>query len=265
MSVYYKENPKFLHEALDSIYVNQTMKPDEYVIVKDGKLTEELDKIIYDFSLKTNTKIVNLETNSGLGVALSKGVEACTHEIIARMDGDDIAFPERFEKQLNYLKSHANVSFLSAHIDEFSDETDSINGIRKVPIDEISILHFAKSRNPMNHMAVMFRKKDVLSAGNYQTFHGYEDYYLWVRMLMNGCIGVNLDESLVWARVGNNMLSRRQGIKFFKQEIKLQRKFYEMEFINSATLLKNILTRALPRLFPIWALSFVYKTLRNKK
>ena len=265
MSVYHKENPTFLVEALDSISKHQTLAPDEYVIVKDGKLTKKLDDIIDAFSRKANTKIVTLETNSGLGIALSKGVEVCSYETIARMDGDDISFPERFEKQMDYLKKNPDISFLSAHVDEFSTGTDSINGVRKVPIDNAAILQFAKSRNPMNHMAVVFRKKDVLSAGNYQTFHGYEDYYLWVRMIMRGCKGANLDESLIWARVGNNMLSRRQGIKFFRQEIKLQRRFYEMGFINSATLLKNILTRAFPRLFPIWALSFVYRTLRNNK
>ncbi|MDD7214543.1 MAG: glycosyltransferase, partial [Clostridia bacterium] len=101
MSIYYKENPDFLRQCLDSI-VGQTVFPTEIVIVKDGPLTDELDEVLREYSAKNEGlyKFVPLETNHGLGYALAEGVKNCSNELIARMDTDDIARSDRFEIQL---------------------------------------------------------------------------------------------------------------------------------------------------------------------
>ena len=263
ISIYFKENTEYLSTALNSIWDRQTLKPSEIIIVKDGLLTEELDSVIDDFKKEAPVKVVVLEKNVGLGVALAKGLEQCSHEIVARMDGDDISVPERFEKQISFLSDNSDIAFTSSNIAEFHENIELISGIREVPKTSDSIITFAKKRNPMNHMAVAFRKSAVLDVGNYITFHGYEDYYLWVRLLLKGYKGSNLNENLIYARVGNNMLSRRQGIKFFKQELKLQNQFYSLKFINKIEFIRNLCLRAIPRLMPIWALTLVYKKLRK--
>ncbi|HAQ17689.1 MAG TPA: amylovoran biosynthesis protein AmsE [Prolixibacteraceae bacterium] len=263
LSVYYKEKPEYLSSALESIWKNQTLKPKEIVIVKDGPLSDELDHVIDAFSTIAPIKCVSLDKNYGLGIALAKGLEACSNEIVARMDSDDIAQPDRFEKQVKFLVEHPKYDVVGSNIAEFNQSINDIVSFRKVPEQANEITSFAKRRNPMNHMTIVFRRRAVLDAGNYVPFLGYEDYYLWVRMFRNGSKFYNLQENLVFARIGNDMLVRRQGINFFFQELKLQKEFRRIGFINRFDYMLNLLFRATPRLFPIWGLKYVYKTLRK--
>ncbi|MFV0345487.1 MAG: glycosyltransferase [Bacteroidales bacterium] len=263
ISVYYKEEPEYLKGALESIWNNQTIKPAEIVLVKDGPLTSELDKVVDDFSKEAPLKVLALKENQGLGKALALGLQECTNELVARMDSDDIAYPDRFEKQITFFKDNMEISLLGGQIAEFDGNRSEINGYRKVPQDYRDIMHFATKRNPMNHMTVMFKKSSVLNVGNYLPFKGYEDYFLWVRMLNNGYKAENLKDNLVYARIGNNMLARRQGVVFFKEEIRLQKEFLSMGFINRIEYFRNILLRAVPRLMPIFMLQIIYKTLRK--
>lgn len=261
--VYFKENAIYLEEALKSIWENQSYKPSEIVIVKDGPLSNTLDQVIIDYSKKAPLKIISLDRNYGLGIALAKGLEACSNDIVARMDSDDIAMPDRFEKQVIFLANHPKYDIVGSNIAEFNQSTNDIVSYRKLPEQADKIVLFAKRRNPMNHMTVVFRKTAIFRAGNYVPFPGYEDYYLWVRMILKGSTFYNLQENLIMARVGNDMLARRQGITFFRQELKLQRKFYQIGLLNSYEYLLNILLRTIPRLFPIWGLKYIYKFLRR--
>lgn len=263
LSVYHKEHPDFLKLALESIWDKQTLKPLEIVIVKDGPLTPELDSEIDSFSAKAPVKIVALEKNMGLGYALNEGLKHCSNEWVARMDSDDISFPERFEKQVNFLNLNPDIMLLSSNIMEFHTTTVNPSGERRVPATDLAIRAFAKKRNPMNHMAIIYNKQAVLDAGNYLPFTGYEDYFLWVRMLINGCKASNLQECLVYARTGNNMIARRQGLIFFKEELKLQRKFNEIGFTNRGVMVQNLFLRAMPRLMPVVILRGIYKLLRK--
>lgn len=263
LSVYYKEKPEFLEKSLESIWYDQSVKPSEIVLVKDGPLTYELEAVIENYIKLLPLKIIALPENKGLGIALSEGLIHCTNDLVARMDGDDIAAPNRFLKQIQYFEQNPEISLLSSNIAEFELTPALIKSIRKVPQTHSAIFQFAKRRNPMNHMAVMFRKSDVLAAGNYQPFHGYEDYYLWVRMFLTGSRAANSNENLVFARIGNNMIARRQGLKFFNEELRLQKEFLNMGFINRMEWCHNILLRAVPRLMPIFILKLIYKTLRK--
>lgn len=263
LSVYNKENPKFLSSALDSIWSDQIVRPSEIVIVKDGPLNEKLDEVIELFSKSASVKCVQLNQNCGLGIALAKGLEACSNEIVARMDSDDIAQPDRFEKQVKYLVDHPEYDVIGSNIAEFNQSINDIVSFRKVPEQANEIALFAKRRNPMNHMSIVYRKKAVLDAGNYIPFPGYEDYYLWIRMLMKGSAFYNIQENLIFARIGNDMLARRQGKAFFLQELKLQKEFQRIGFITQSGYMLNLLFRATPRLFPVWGLKYIYKTLRK--
>jgi glycosyltransferase involved in cell wall biosynthesis len=264
ISVYFKENSSFFEKALASIWDDQTLQPTEIVVVKDGELTPELDAVLIDFSKKAPVKVVALSNNVGLGKALAIGLDACSYELVARMDSDDVAVSTRFENQISYLIENPTISLLSSQIAEFDNIPRNTISIRNVPVDNDSIVRFSKSRNPMNHMAVVFKKSAVSSVGGYLPFLGYEDYYLWVRMLKAGFQAHNHPEVLMHARVGNNMLSRRQGYVFFNQELKLQVELKRLKHINSVQLFRNIILRALPRLFPIFGLKMVYNFLRKK-
>lgn len=259
MSVYYKENPAWLKEALNSVLC-QTIKPSEIVLVKDGALTKELDRTIDEFTIENPSlfKIISFEKNMGLGVALREGVQACKNDIIARMDTDDIAKLDRFEKQLNVLKESPHIDIVGSYIIEFEGNIDNVLAERRVPTDDIEIKKYSKRRNPFNHMTVMYRKKAVLKAGNYQHFLWNEDYYLWVRMILNGSKMYNIPEYLGYARTGRQMFERRGGIKYIRQELDLQREFLELGFINIYEYLTNILIRSTIRLLPNSLRGMVY-------
>jgi len=264
LSVYYKEDPDYLKKALGSLE-SQTLKPTEIVLVKDGPLTAELDVVVEQFINSSDIpyKLVLLEKNVGLGEALNCGAKQCTYDWIARMDTDDIALPERFEKQLTYIEKHPKIDILGCLICEFESDPNKCGRIRKVPLVHHKIKSFAKYRNPLNHMTVIFRKEAVLDAGGYQPMHGFEDYYLWMRMLSAGKRFANLPEVLVKARAGREMISRRRGLGYAVDEWRLQKAAYALGFWSGAEVARNIFVRVLPRLLPLSITQKVYNVLRK--
>lgn len=228
MSLYIKENPKYLLEALESI-CEQKSYPQQVVIVLDGPILSEHQQILDQFisNYIGNVKVVPLVQNQGLGVALAIGVEACDQELIARMDTDDIMTSDRIEKEYEQFCQQTHLGIVGSNICEFSETTTNILGYRKVPEHNDEIRNFSKRRNPFNHMTVMYRKADVLKAGNYCPLPGFEDYYLWVRMLKHGTVGYNIQENLVFARTGVDMYSRRGGIRYLAPGLKARKRIYQ--------------------------------------
>lgn len=264
MSIYFKEKPEYFDRCMKSIWDEQSIKPDEIVLVEDGKLTDELYEVINKWQKKLEDvlKIVSLEKNVGLGDALNIGLQHCSNELVARMDTDDIAVPNRFEKQLKILKNN-NIDICGSWVAEFEKDENEIISFRKVPEMHNEIIKFAKQRNPMNHPSVMYKKKSVLKAGGYKKMLWFEDYYLWVRMILSDSIFYNIQEPLVKMRV-DNQLERRKGFKYLINEIELQKKFLDLGFINEKEFIQNILIRNLPRILPSFLLKKVYDKVLRK-
>lgn len=264
MSIYQKEKPDNFDRAMKSIWEEQTIKPDEIVLVQDGLLTANLLTIIDEWKAKLGDVliVVPIATNVGLGDALNYGFQYCTCELVARMDTDDIAQPHRFEKQLKAF-SEMEIDICGCWISEFiSDETKIISE-RKVPQFHKNIAKFSKKRSPLNHVTVMFKKSKVKEAGGYQKMISFEDYYLWIRMLQVGAIMYNIQESLVNVRAGNEQLDRRRGLKYVKAEYDFLIKLYTMGFYNPVTLVLNILIRFSIRMAPKKVVEIIYEKLRN--
>lgn len=259
ISVYKKEKAEYLKQALQSV-INQTLKPTEIVIVKDGLLTEELDECIEDFQRQHPKlfKILTFKKNRGLGLALRDGIKACKYEYIARMDSDDISKLDRFEKQFNYLQEHPETALLGTWITEFSKDENKPDTVTKLPCRHQAIMKFAKSRNPFRHMTVIYKKQAVINSGNYRDFLWFEDYDLWIRMLQKGYITANIPEYLVNVRADKEMFARRGGWQYLKQDLKFQKYLKDLSFINWLKYIKNILIRAIIRLMPNQLRSQIY-------
>lgn len=265
MAVYKKEQPLFFKEALRSVF-EQSLIPNEVVLVKDGPLTEELEQIIVDFSSKNEQlKVITLEKNQGLGEALRIGLNSCSFDLVARMDSDDICKPYRFEKQIAFLKEHKEITIVGSWIEEFSDCKEEIEAIRELPQEDKQLKIFMKRRNPFNHMTVMFRKKDILAVGGYQPFYLLEDYYLWNRLANANYYFANIGESLLWARGGYTMLERRGGWKYVVSESKLLKFMYRSGRINIVEFGANLMMKSIIRLIGKHLRHTIYTFFLRKK
>lgn len=233
MSLYIKENPKNLKECLDSI-LEQTVTPNEIVIVKDGPLTDELETVLTKYIAKTPNlyTIVSFRENRGLGPALADGILHCKNELVARMDTDDICRKDRFELQLNEFKKNPSIDICGSHILEFENNIQNIVAKRKVPITDEEIKKYQKQRDGFNHQTVMYKKSSVLKSGNYQSCLLMEDTYLWVNMFLAGCKAVNIDDYLVYVRVGSDMYKRRGGWTYFNKYKQGRKKVQSTGYIS---------------------------------
>ncbi len=212
MSVYKNDSPEFLDLALRSIYDDQTRKPDEIVVVFDGPLNDNLYNVLDKFKMgKENiVKYYPQEINRGLGAALRIGSELCTGDYILRMDSDDVSDPKRFEKQMAYVDSHPDIDAVGTDIAEFNTSPDEEDKrVRSCPANHDDIVEMGKKRNPMNHVSVCMKRSALVKCGGYKTLLLLEDYYLWLHMIAAGCKLSNINESLVYVRVGNGFDSKR--------------------------------------------------------
>ena len=250
LSVYQKDSPEFLRQALESL-AEQTVQADEVLIVKDGPVGAELEGVIDSCSAKLPMVTVQLESNVGLGPALYAGLGRCRGELVARMDSDDICVPERFEKQLAFLEQNAGADVVGGAIAEFHNDCGEIGSIRRMPCSAEALAKAARWRNPLNHVTVMFRRDSVLAAGSYRACPGFEDYDLWARMLMRGGRLHNLQDVLVYVRCGNGMQQRRGGFPYMQEEAALQHRFMKMGFVSKGQFVFNVIARAPVRIAPI--------------
>lgn len=264
MCVYGKDNPDWFRTAVNSV-VNQTKSPDEVVLVVDGPVPEELDAVIKDFEKNPIFKVIRLEVNKGHGEARRTGLNNCTHELVALMDADDISAPDRFKKQLALFETNPELTIVGSSITEFVGEPENIVGARVVETDDAAIKADMKKRCPMNQMTVMFRKSDVEKAGGYIDWYCDEDYYLWLRLLLNGAVFANLPDYLVNVRVGKEMYQRRGGMKYFKSEAKLQKYMLDNKVIGIGTYAVNVCKRLIVQvLLPNKLRSFVFQKFARK-
>jgi len=242
MCVYGRDNPEWFCTAVDSI-LEQTAKPEEVVLVVDGPVPGDLATIIAGYETDPVFRVIRLETNMGHGEARRVGLDACTNELVAIMDADDISAPDRFEKQLAVFAADTGLSVVGGNITEFIGEPKNIVGRRIVPEDDESIKQYVKTRCPMNMVTVMFKKSSVERVGGFIDWFCEEDYYLWLRMYLAGMKFANVAEDLVNVRVDKEMYQRRGGMKYFKSEAKLQGWMLRRKIIGPITYVINVAKR----------------------
>lgn len=262
MSVYIKEKPQYLHECMESLLA-QTVLPDEIVIVRDGSLTEELDAVLSGYIAKNPNlyNVIPLETNHGLGFALAEGMLHCRNELVARMDTDDVCRKDRFELQLKKFEEDPSLDICGSHIYEFEENTDNIVARRRVPLDDADIKKYQKLRDGFNHVSVMFKKSAVLRAGNYQPCLLMEDSLLWANMFNTGCKAANIDDFLVYVRIGKDMFERRGGFAYFKKYEAGRKRIYETKFINFFEYEYSLMIQLAVALIPNKLRGWVFKNL----
>lgn len=261
-SVYYKDNHEHLDLCLQSLY-QQTIKINRIVIVKDGKIPDELENVLIKWQSLLPLFVVGYSENKGLAYALNYGLQFCETEFVARMDSDDICYNDRFEKQINFMIDNPDIVLTSSFAEEFYINPNEIDSIKKIPLNYSNIQEYIKTRNPFNHMSVFFKKSAIIDVGGYSPVPFFEDYDLWIRLIQKGYKAKNMSECLVKARIGNDMIGRRHGFAYAKHEFNFIMRQYSTGFINMFEFIKIILLRIPLRLLPKPLLRIIYKIIRR--
>lgn len=265
MSVYKNDKPADFLVAVRSI-LNQTVAPSEIIMVVDGPIPNELELALSVIKKEfEGLKLVRFAENRGHAAARQAGVDNATNELVAVMDSDDIALPDRFEKQLAFLAANEDIDIVGGQIDEFIGEVDNVVGRREVPCSDEEIKNYLKSRCPMNLMTILAHKSCIQRVGGYIDWFCEEDYYLWIRMALAGCKFANLPDTLVNVRVGEAMYQRRGGWRYFKSEAKLQHYMWKHHLIGLPRYLYNVAIRfAVQVAMPNSVRGWVFRTFARK-
>ena len=266
ISLYITNDPEYFKQAMISIF-DQTYQPTEVILVIDGEKTKEQQNIIDYFQCKyiNILKIIQLDKNIGQGAALNEGLKYCSYELVARMDTDDISKETRFEKQISIFERNPEIDIVSSWVDEFFELPNDKISIRKIPEKHFEIEKYAKYRCPLNHPAVMYKKSKVIMCGGYEQMGLLDDYILWVKMLKMGAVFYNIQESLLYYRLGKDMYKRRGGVKYAIDECKSQWFFFQNGIISLQVALGNIFVRCFVRIMPEKVRMFLYKNILRKQ
>lgn len=265
MSVYRGDTAEDLKRALESNTVEQTLPPTQVVLVQDGPVSKEIAQVIEGFaeSAPMPVDLIVLDKNYGLAAALREGLSACSFDIVARADADDISLPERFERQIP-LVARGEADVLGSAMYEFSDEQQGVEALRHVATGSRRISEIIPNRNPMLHPTIVFRKSAAESVGSYIEVPGAEDYWLWARMNKAGYILGNLPDPLVKYRV-STAYSRRGGLPALRKDIDVQRRLYSGNVIGLGHLAKNMGIRGVYRLTPEKIRTKAFRVLTGRK
>jgi glycosyltransferase involved in cell wall biosynthesis len=258
LSVWDGDRPDYLRQAFRSAVDDQTLRPSQVVVVRDGPVRSELAECLDELQAASPVPVtlVPLQDNRGLGPALDRGLAASEFDVIARMDADDIAMPHRFEVEVPLI---AGADIVGAGLLEFVGDTANIVGQRVPPTDPEQIQRYARMHDPFNHPTVVYRRRAVLAAGGYGDLPLMEDYALFARMLQNGARAVNVAEPLVFYRVGATSFKRRGGTDLLRSELRLQREFRRQGFTSPTEYVRNVTVRGGYRLIPWWCRRALYR------
>tara|TARA_R110002049_G_scaffold113107_1_gene263155 strand:+ start:7121 stop:7939 length:819 start_codon:yes stop_codon:yes gene_type:complete len=259
MSVYSNDKAIHFKHSVESL-LNQTYKPSEIIIIVDGKVPTKIEELLNYYKENNIINIIWLEENKGLANALNVGISRSKHELIARMDSDDICFEDRLEKQLKHLTEN-NLDFIGGQMIEFGNDKKDIISYRKVPVNHVDIVKYMKFRAPFSHPTVLFKKEVFIKLNGYDVNIFPEDYDFFVRVYLNGFKMGNLNENVLWFRLGANLseaLKRRWGKSYAKNEYKLYKKYFKLGFYNRLEFFKAILFKIPLRLLPFPVFKFIY-------
>ncbi|MFY0089923.1 glycosyltransferase [Acinetobacter baumannii] len=267
LSLYYKESPLALDQCFLSIWQEQSIHPNEIILVLDGPISEELSQCVTKWQqiIGKPLKVIPLSQNVGLGKALNKGLEHCSNEWVFRMDTDDICKPDRFEKQIQFIKENPEVVLFSGQILEFNENPSDADTLKYVPTEHTDIVKFAQKRSPFNHMTVAYKKSVIDAVGGYQHHLFMEDYNLWLRVIGAGYRVGNHSDILLYARVGNGMHARRKGYEYIKSELQLLKLKKELKLQDPIHANILFILRSSFRILPSSLLGKFYNTFLRKK
>lgn len=262
MSLYKSDLLEYVRLSTESI-LSQSFSDFNFYIQYDGYVQKDVDDYLSGL-IDERIHINRRDENKGLAYSLNdllKLVMPMGYEYIARMDADDISFPERFEKQLAFMESHSDCDAVGCWAIEIN--SDGSEYYRKqMPVTYDECWKFFMQRDCMIHPTVMFRRSYIEKAGLYSldTYFG-EDTMMWAQGFAAGCKFANVPEFLFKFRLNDDFFNRRRGWKHAKGILTLRWRVNKMLHYPLKAYL-NAIAYAGAKMMPIGILNLIYKTAR---
>ncbi len=269
MSVYKKETADALRLSVGSM-LDQTVPPEQIVLVKDGPLTEELDRVIAEYEAAHGSvfTVVGYEENRGLAYALNFGLAACRNELVARMDSDDYSMPTRCEKQLAAFAADPELVMVGTNMQFFTESIDRVSSdVRVYPSDIDEIRRALRRVSPFSHPSVMYKRSEVLACGGYdETLRRRQDMDLFSRLIVHEKKkATNLQESLLLFHRDGAYYLRNKNKESCKNRIAVQKRIYKRGDCTLSDYLYVWTVMTVSRMIPNKLYGFLYAKLKNKK
>lgn len=280
LPVYRRDSPAFLRRAFASATHEQTRPPAEVVLVRDGPVPDTLARALDELTATSTAPVVrvDLPVNRGLAVALEEGLARCAHELVARMDADDVSLPHRFAVQLPLLDGEVDTcDVVGSALEEFTGGPSDDDGergagagettlaVRTPPAGHDAIAVRARFHSPFNHPTVVYRRSAVERAGGYRDLPLLEDYWLFTRMIATGAKAANVQQPLVRYRVGAGAYARRGGLRLLRSELELQRHLVAEGFTTPAQFARNVVVRGGYRAVPQGLRRLAYRAVFTRR
>jgi glycosyltransferase EpsE len=256
----YNDKPSLLKIAIDSI-LSQTFTDWEFIIVDDSTEIETIELI--DAYKNNDSRLIVIRDDKKIGFvpALNIGLRTAQGSFIARMDGDDISHPERFEKQINFLNNNNKYAVVGSDIN-LINSVGAITSKLEFPEKGIQFRLFAMLRCPIQHGAIMMRRSIVDSGIYYdEGFKRSEDLELWLRLLKKDIKLYNIKETLYDFRIDDDYASKRSKVHF---QYNLNARLKNFTWKYPITGIVGILISFMYMNTPLFIKRIIYSKLNNK-
>lgn len=261
MAVYCSEKAAFLDASIRSVWTEQTLRPDEIVLVEDGPLGEELSEVIKQWKTELGDKFVIMKNDKNLGLtkSLNKGIAVASGDLIARMDSDDVSDPKRFERQLSFFIDHPKIDIVGGALREFNDDNPCLR-VRHFPETDEEASKYICKASPLAHPTVMMRRRIFDDGLRYnEKYRMSQDLALWFDAIMKGYRIANLPEVTINFRTQRDVFKRRSKAKAWDEFKIYMNGIYRM---NGPLTLKYLypIARLIFRMMPLSIIEIIYKS-----
>ncbi len=265
MTLYYGSNPLLAEKSMKSM-LDQSVAPSEIVAVLDGRVDDELLKMLQRMSDCSSCpiRIVQLDRNVGPALAAQRGINESNFRLIARLDSDDIALPGRMKKQLDYIMDNPTVSSVGSLVCEI-DEDLGLKQLVDLPESHDEIVEYSRRRCPCRQSSLLYDKLAVEAVGGYGDLRIAEEWDLYNRLIEGGYRCHNLQEPLVYMTVDDDYYRRRGGFETLRRISNFKWEMYKSGRMGFADFAISLGANAISCVVPNKVRSVIYRNILRKR
>ena len=265
MATYSQMETEYLRQAFDSIWTNQTLRPDQIVFIEDGPLPPDQETLVQEWQQRLGDRMVvcRNEENLGLTKSLNIGLKQVTSDLVARVDSDDVSMPDRFRLQHDFFVAHPDIDILGGSLQEFNDSNPCIC-VRTYPQTNDEVRKYILKASPLAHPSVMMRTRIFKEGLSYdERYRTSQDIALWYDALLAGYKISNLSDIILLFRRSRGVMKRRAREKAKNEFLIYMKGIYRMKGLFTLSYVYPI-ARYIVRNMPVPLISWFYDSRLRK-